>query len=83
MTDNLKTLPETGYLRLPHVLKLIPVSKATWWNGCRTGRFPKPYKLAPRITAWRAEDIRDCINSFKPTEVSQAFFTNKNDVLNQ
>ncbi|WP_215241178.1 helix-turn-helix transcriptional regulator [Dyadobacter helix] len=54
-----------GFLRLPEILKLIPVSKATWWNGCRSGRFPKPYKLAPRITAWKACDIFDCIEKFK------------------
>jgi predicted DNA-binding transcriptional regulator AlpA len=43
----------TGFLRLDQVLKLIPVSKATWWNGCKSGQFPKPYKLGPRITAWK------------------------------
>ncbi len=51
------TIHSTGFLRLPQVLALIPVSKSTWWEGCRTGRFPKPVKLSPRATAWRAEDI--------------------------
>jgi len=46
-----------GFLRLPQVLELVPVSKSTWWAGCKTGRFPKPVKLGPRTTAWRAEDI--------------------------
>lgn len=55
----------SGFLRLPDVLKLIPVSKATWWQGCKTGRFPKPYKLAPRVTAWKASDIQGCIDSFQ------------------
>lgn len=50
-------IPTTGLLRLPQVLDLIPVSKSTWWAGCKTGRFPKPVKLGPRTTAWRAEDI--------------------------
>jgi predicted DNA-binding transcriptional regulator AlpA len=50
-------LPETGFLRLPAVLSLIPIGKTTWWNGVKTGRFPAPVKLGPRITAWRAEDI--------------------------
>ena len=64
-------LPETGYLRLPQILgarratppvpALIPVSKSTWWEGVRTGRYPKPCKLGPRITAWRVEDIRALI----------------------
>jgi predicted DNA-binding transcriptional regulator AlpA len=46
-----------GFLRLPKVLDLVPVSRSTWWAGCKTGRFPKPVKLGPRTTAWRAEDI--------------------------
>ncbi|HYW75311.1 MAG TPA: AlpA family phage regulatory protein [Gammaproteobacteria bacterium] len=59
-------LPETGYLRLPQIIgnpkagipPLIPVSKSTWWQGIKDGRFPKPVKIGPRVTAWRAEDIR-------------------------
>ncbi|WIG98423.1 AlpA family phage regulatory protein [Myxococcus sp. SDU36] len=50
-----ETLP--GLLRLPAILKLIPVSRSTWWAGVRSGRFPQPVKLGPRITAWRAGDI--------------------------
>lgn len=55
------TLPESGILRLSSILAPngpIPVSKSTWWLGVKTGRFPKPVKLGPRITGWRAEDIR-------------------------
>ena len=52
------TLPTTGFLRLAQVLPLVPVSKSNWWEGCRTGRYPKPLKLGPRTTVWRVEDIR-------------------------
>ena len=55
----LKQLPETGLLRLPTVLTFIEVSKSTWWAGVKSGRFPQRVKLGERITAWRAEDIRD------------------------
>lgn len=65
-------LPETGYLRLvqiigdprrsPPVPALLPVSKSTWWQGVKDGRFPKPVKLGPKTTAWRVEDIRDLIH---------------------
>ncbi len=57
-------IPEAGFIRLARVLAPagpIPVSKSTWWLGVKTGRFPKPVKLGPRITAWRAEDIRALI----------------------
>lgn len=50
-------LSMTAFLRLKTVLTLIPVSKSTWWGGVRSGRYPKPVKLGPRITAWRAADI--------------------------
>ena len=50
-------VPATGFLRLPQVLAIFPISKSVWWEGCRTGRFPKPIKLGPRTTVWRAEDI--------------------------
>ena len=67
----LSTLPETGFLRLPQIVgdskaqppvpALIPVSRSTWWAGVKSGRYPRPVKLGPRITAWRVEDIRRLI----------------------
>lgn len=42
---------------------LIPVKKSCWWQGIRDGRFPKPVKLGPRVTAWRVEDILALIAS--------------------
>jgi prophage regulatory protein len=53
--------PETGLVRLASILAPagpIPVSRSTWWAGVKSGRFPKPVKLGPRTTAWRAEEIR-------------------------
>ena len=58
-----KALPETGYIRLPGILKVFPVSKSAWWKGVKDGRFPTGVKLAPRTTAWRVEDIRELIAS--------------------
>ena len=50
-------LPAVGYVRLPQLLKIFPISKSAWWEGCRNGVFPKPVKLGPRTSAWRVEDI--------------------------
>jgi prophage regulatory protein len=55
------TVPEIGFVRLPQVLEVIPVGKTCWWEGVRTGRYPKPVKLSARCTAWKAEDIRELI----------------------
>jgi predicted DNA-binding transcriptional regulator AlpA len=62
--SSLPQLPQSGFVRLPGILAPngpIPVSKSTWWAGIKDGRYPKPVKLGPRITAWRVEDIRALI----------------------
>ncbi len=66
-------LPQTGYLRLsqivgnpkakPPIPAIIPVSKSTWWQGVKEGRYPAGVKLSPRTTAWKVEDIRALIDS--------------------
>ncbi|HAU0837702.1 TPA: helix-turn-helix transcriptional regulator [Legionella pneumophila] len=60
-----------GYLRAKQILgdplatppkpPIIPVSKSTWWDGVKSGRFPKPIKLSPGITVWKVDDIRKLI----------------------
>ncbi len=67
----MNNLPATGFLRLSQILgnpnaeppvpAIIPVKKTTWWNGVKSGLYPKPVKLGPRVTAWRVEDIRELI----------------------
>jgi len=69
----MEKLPSVGFLRLaqilgdskanPPIIPLIPVRKSTWWAGVKTGRFPAPIKIGPRISAWKAEDIRRLIDS--------------------
>ena len=44
-------------LRLPQVLSIVPVSRATWWKGIKEGRFPPGIKLAPKTTVWRKSAI--------------------------
>ena len=58
-----QSIPSIGFLRLPQILAIIPISKSAWWEGCRTGRFPKPVKLGPRTTVWRAEEIKEFIEN--------------------
>ena len=67
-----KELSVIGFLRLPQILEIIPVSKSTWWQGCKDGRFPKPVKLGPKTTAWRAEDIAALIERIGSPKFSQS-----------
>jgi prophage regulatory protein len=55
------TLPETGFVRLPQILSLIPISRSAWWAGIREGKFPQGIKLGSKTSVWRAEDIRHLI----------------------
>ena len=59
-------LPPTGFVRLWQIVgdpkrgiaPLFPVSRASFYNGIRDGRYPAPVKLGPNISAWRVDDIR-------------------------
>lgn len=63
--------PLSGYLRLNAIIAPhgpIPVSKSTWWNRVRSGEYPKPIKLGPRITAWRKRDIASLLQQLESCE---------------
>ncbi|MDD2335328.1 MAG: AlpA family phage regulatory protein [Geobacteraceae bacterium] len=64
---NIDRLKGEGLLRLkdivgdrkavPPIHPIIPISKSSWWAGVKSGRFPRPIKIGPRISAWRVSDI--------------------------
>ena len=58
------SLPQTGFVRLPVILKIFPIGKSTWWQGVKDGKYPKPVKLGQRTTAWKVEDIKDLIDQY-------------------
>jgi predicted DNA-binding transcriptional regulator AlpA len=55
-------LPQDGFLRVKQVLCFIPISRSGWWAGVASGRYPKPVRLGPKTTAWRASDIKALID---------------------
>jgi predicted DNA-binding transcriptional regulator AlpA len=64
-------IPTTGFLRLPQILAIFPIGKSSWWRGVKEGRYPKPVKIAPRTSAWRAREIADMMDSLGETEKLQ------------
>lgn len=58
-------LPLEGYVRLPKVLAVIPISRSSWFAGIKSGKYPKGVKLGERTTAYRVEDIRALIEGAK------------------
>lgn len=64
-------LPSEGFVRLAQFIgpgKAIPISKSGWWAGVKSGRYPKPIKLSPGVTAWKVEDIRALIKQDAATD---------------
>ncbi|WP_371731315.1 helix-turn-helix transcriptional regulator [Chitinophaga sp. SYP-B3965] len=53
-----------GYIRLPEVLTLLPVSRMTWLNGCKSDLYPRPFKIGVRNIGWKISEIIACFNSF-------------------
>lgn len=57
---------EDRYLRLWQIVgstkhdtrPMIPVSRSTWLAGVKSGRFPQPVKLGPRVTVWLHSDVK-------------------------
>lgn len=66
------TLPQTGYLRIYHIIGdakkgiigIFPVSRSSWYEGIKAGKYPQPVNLGGgRSVAWRVEDIRALLGS--------------------
>ena len=41
----------------PPIPALFRVSRSTWLEGVKSGRYPQPVRLSQRIVAWRRSDI--------------------------
>jgi prophage regulatory protein len=71
--------PQTGFVRLNQIIGdkrktpptpgVFPVCASTWWKGVKNGIYPAPVKLSNNVTAWRAEKIRELIESFETEDV--------------
>ena len=54
-------------IRLPEVLRIIPVGKSTWHDGVREGRYPAPIKISPRVSCYRLSSILSLVvGGFQP-----------------
>lgn len=52
-------LPASGFIRQAQLIPtVVPFSSATLWRKCKSGDFPRGYKLSERVTAWRVGEVR-------------------------
>jgi prophage regulatory protein len=60
-----KTQPDDYLLRIDEVLRRIPISRASLYEGISLGLYPRPVRIGKRTVAWRASEIAATINGFK------------------
>lgn len=70
MTNSDNTAGER-LLRLPDVLRIIPVSKSEWYRRLAAGDAPQPVELGPRARAWRLSDVNDYLVRIAARDRSQ------------
>ncbi|HNU11282.1 MAG TPA: AlpA family phage regulatory protein [Rubrivivax sp.] len=68
MTMTMTNAVTPPLLRLPQVLALFPVSRSSWYEGVKTGRYPSPVKLGARAVAWRREDLEALLVSLEAAD---------------
>lgn len=58
------TATTTRYYRMKHILNdILPVNESTIWRWVRDGKFPAPFKLAPRVAVWDAGQVDSWVKS--------------------
>lgn len=65
MTNN-SQLERNKCFRLSEIIGpngILPISRSTFYAKIKAGEIPKPIKLGPRISAWRATDIYALIDN--------------------
>lgn len=55
---DLAGLPAEAIVRLPHVLALVGLSRASVYAKVAEDRFPAPIKITRHASGWRMGDIR-------------------------
>ena len=54
---------EIRILRLPEVMRLTGLSKATIHRRYRDGTFPRPLRLGPQSIGWRRAEVLEWLES--------------------
>lgn len=51
-------VPQTGFLRLREVLRLVAMSRSWVYEEIKQNRFPRGINVGGRAVRWRVEDIK-------------------------
>ncbi len=53
----------------PPIKPIIPISKSAWWEGVKSGRYPKAIKLGANTTVWLEDDVRDLVERISQSDL--------------
>jgi prophage regulatory protein len=57
MNQSNPQIPPITLIRIPQILKVMPVSKSKFWLMVQKGEFPKPIKIG-RSSFWTIEQVQ-------------------------
>ena len=57
MSNTNPQTPPITLMRIPQILKVMPVSKSKFWLMVQKGEFPKPIKIG-RSSFWTIEQVQ-------------------------
>ncbi|MGV0981419.1 MAG: helix-turn-helix transcriptional regulator [Polynucleobacter sp.] len=60
MSQSSPQIPPITLMRIPQILKVMPVSKSKFWLMVQKGEFPKPIKIG-RSSFWTIEQVQTFI----------------------
>ena len=80
-SDRRIDLDQPGFLRLKEVLTILPISRAAWYSGIQSGRYPPSVSLGGRRSVgWSTSSIKmliDQLTTTPPTTGSQQIKSKK------
>ncbi|HBK43616.1 MULTISPECIES: AlpA family phage regulatory protein [unclassified Polynucleobacter] len=60
MNNKQNQVPPITLMRIPQILKVMPISKSKFWLMVQKGEFPKPIKIG-RSSFWTIEQVQSFI----------------------
>lgn len=58
-------LPSEGFVRMPSVLAVLGISRTSFINGIKAGKYPAGKLLSPKCRVWPVTEIRALLASIE------------------
>jgi predicted DNA-binding transcriptional regulator AlpA len=64
-TESFDSKPDSSFVGVQEVAKLLGMSVATVWRSAKNGTLPAPRKIAARCTRWQVGELRQVLGLSK------------------